>query len=255
MTGRRIEPATHTTRHGRTCVAMHYAWRYDACIIPGPADLRSAIWITIRQRMVLSTASSSSVVAPDDPAGFLPPPAVERFSALALDNESSAESVTTRDGRPLQLRTIRPADAELLQRCFQRLSPLEIRRRFMHAMGVLSPTMLHRLSHVDPVRETALALIEAGPRPELHAVARTYVDIAAANAEFSLMVERDWARQGLGGMLMQRLIDDSLARGLHELWGYVLVENVPMMRLCNQLGFKTRLAPQEPGTVVLSRLL
>lgn len=205
--------------------------------------------------MVLSPARPRSVLAPDDPTGFLPPPAVERFDALALENASPTESVTTRDGRPLQLRAIRPADAELLQRCFQRLSPLEIRRRFMHAMGVLSPAMLHRLSHVDPARETALALIEGGPRPELHAVARTFVDTAAASAEFSLMVERDWARQGLGGMLMQRLIDDSLTRGLHELWGYVLLENVPMMRLCSQLGFKTRLAPQEPGTVVLSRRL
>ncbi|MHC1479765.1 N-acetyltransferase family protein [Frateuria aurantia] len=205
--------------------------------------------------MVLLPASTLVQPDPDASAGFLPRPASERFRRLPLENEAAIERVFTRDGRALQLRSIRPSDAPLLQRCFLRLSPLEVRRRFMHAMAVLSPAMLQRLSHVDPAHETALALIEAGPLPELHAVARAYVDATTLSAEFSLMVERDWSRQGLGGMLMQRLIDDTRARGLQELWGYVLVENEPMMRLCNQLGFVTRLAPQEPGTVVLSRAL
>lgn len=205
--------------------------------------------------MVLSPASTRPDLDPDDLAGFLPRPASERFRGLALENGTPGEEIRVRDGRILQLRGILPGDAPLLQRCFHRLSPLEVRRRFMHAMAELSPAMLQRLSHVDPHCETALALFEPGPAPELHAVARAYVDPTTATAEFSLMVERDWARQGLGGLLMQRLIEDCRQRGLQELWGYVLVENQPMVQLCRRLGFMTRLAPQEPGTVLMSRPL
>jgi acetyltransferase len=51
---------------------------------------------------------------------------------------------------------------------------------------------------------------------------------------------------------MQRLVDDCRRRGLHEIWGYVLLENRPMLHLCKELGFVRRLPPDEPGTTQIS---
>ena len=165
----------------------------------------------------------------------------------------TGEKVLTRDGRELLLRPIAPDDVDALQRCFGRLSPEDIRRRFLHAMSDLPKPMAQRLCETDPALETALVLIDRTAQPtNLCGVGRIYVDVSADSAEFSVLVEHDWARLGLGALLMQRLVDDCRRRGLAEIWGYVLLENRPMLDLCRELGFVRRLVPDEPGTAQIS---
>jgi len=90
---------------------------------------------------------------------------------------------------------------------------------------------------------------------EIRGVGRIYVDEAADSAEFSVLVEHDWSRVGLGAMLMKRLVDDCRRRGLAEVWGYVLLENRPMLELCKELGFVRRLQRNEPGTAQITLTL
>ena len=166
---------------------------------------------------------------------------------------AQGERVRSRDGRELWLREIVPGDVAALQRCFTRLSPEDIRRRFLHAMSELPMPMAQRLCHTDPALETALVLVDESVRPaEICGVGRIYVDEAADSAEFSVIVEQSWSRIGLGALLMQRLVDDCRRRGLAELWGYVLLENRPMLELCRELGFNRRLMPDEPGTAQIA---
>src|SRR6185437_11558124 len=51
---------------------------------------------------------------------------------------------------------------------------------------------------------------------------------------------------------MQRLVDDCRRRGLAEIWGYVLLENRPMLELCRELGFTQHLMQDEPGTAQIT---
>ncbi|TAL86470.1 MAG: GNAT family N-acetyltransferase [Rhodanobacter sp.] len=177
------------------------------------------------------------------PARFLP----------RLIPAAEGERVTTRDQRTLTLRSIEPADRAAIQRCFSRLSPQDIRRRFLHAMAELPDPMAQRLCRIDPAWETALVLEDLAVMPsEIRGVGRIYVDEVVNSAEFSVLVEHDWARRGLGALLMQRLVDDSRRRGLTEIWGYVLQENRPMLELCKELGFERRLLVDEPGTAQIS---
>ncbi|SFS19817.1 acetyltransferase [Dyella sp. OK004] len=186
----------------------------------------------------------------------LPPRSRERFGRPQLTTATApakGEQVTTRDGRELCLRTIEPGDVAALQRCFRRLSPEDIRRRFLHAMSELPAPMAQRLCRIDPQIETAYVLMDESERPaEMRGVGRIYVDEAADSAEFSVLVEQDWTRLGLGALLLQRLVDDCRRRGLSEIWGYVLQENRPMLELCKELGFTRRLMPDEPGTAQIS---
>lgn len=182
----------------------------------------------------------------------LPPRSRERFAARALP-DTAGERLNARDGRPLRLRTIQPNDVAALQRCFRRLSPEDIRRRFLHAMSELPAPMARRLCQIDPSRETALVLMDDAVVPaEIRGVGRIFVDEPTDSAEFSVLVEQQWSRLGLGAALMQRLVDDSRRRGLSELWGYVLLENRPMLDLCRELGFERQLLPSEPGTARVS---
>jgi acetyltransferase len=183
----------------------------------------------------------------------LPPRSGERFARPRVALSGEGERVRTHDGRELVLRAIEPGDVAAMQRCFTRLSPEDIRRRFLHAMSELPAPMAQRLCRIDPTLETAFVLMDESVKPaEMRGVGRIYVDEATDSAEFSVLVEQDWSRVGLGALLMQRLVDDSRRRGLYELWGYVLQENRPMLELCKELGFSQRLIPDEPGTALIT---
>lgn len=189
------------------------------------------------------------------PRRALPLRSRERFARPRLLElpRPKGELVHTHDGRELRLRGIEPGDVAALKRQFGRLSPEDIRRRFLHSMGELPEPMAQRLCRIDPTLETAFVLVDETVRPaEIRGVGRIFVDEAANSAEFSVLVEHDWTRQGLGALLMQRLVDDCRQRGLHEIWGYVLLENRPMLHLCKELGFVRRLTPEEPGTTQIS---
>ena len=183
----------------------------------------------------------------------LPPRSSERFAHPRVTPSQPGKSVRTHDSRELFLRAIEPGDVEAMQRCFARLSPANIRRRFLHAMAELPAPMAQRLCNIDPLLETACVLMDESVQPaEMRGVGRIYVDEATDSAEFSVLVEQDWSRVGLGALLLQHLVDDCRRRGLAELWGYVLMENRPMLELCSELGFTQRLIPDEPGIELIS---
>lgn len=186
----------------------------------------------------------------------LPLPASERFARPRVAPSREGELVSTQDGRHLLLRAISPDDVEAMQRCFTRLSPEDIRRRFLHAMSELPEPMAQRMCHIDPQLETAYVLMDDTVQPaEMRGVGRIYVDEATDSAEFSVLVEHSWSRLGLGALLMQRLVDDCRRRQLCELWGYVLQENRPMLKLCKELGFTQRMMTEEPGTAQITLTL
>ncbi|MBQ4853248.1 GNAT family N-acetyltransferase [Rhodanobacter sp. B2A1Ga4] len=183
----------------------------------------------------------------------LPPRASERFARPHVQSTPRGEQVRTEDGRELVLRAIEPGDVAAMQRCFTRLSPEDIRRRFLHAMSELPTPMAQRLCRIDPAQETAYVLMDESIKPtEMRGVGRIYVDEATDSAEFSVLVEQAWSRRGLGALLMRHLVDDCRRRGLAELWGYVLLENRPMLQLCKELGFTQRMMPDEPGTAQIT---
>jgi GNAT superfamily N-acetyltransferase len=178
-----------------------------------------------------------------------PPRSRERFARPRIVTTPHGQVVRTADGRELVLRDIEPGDVAALQRCFRRLSPEDVRRRFMHAMSELPAPMAQRLCRIDSEQEAAFVLMDETVKPaELRGVGRIFVDESSNTAEFSVLVERDWTRIGLGALLMQRLVDECRRRGLSELWGYVLMENRPMLQLCKELGFVATMLQGEGST-------
>ena len=183
----------------------------------------------------------------------MPPPSRDRFAPARRPRAADGEPVQAHDGRALVLRGIEPGDVAAMQRCFTRLSPEEVRRRFLHAMSELPAPMAQRLCRIDPALETAFVLMDESVQPpEMRGVGRIFVDPNTDSAEFSVLVEHDWSRLGLGALLMQRLVEDCRRRGLAELWGYVLQENRPMLRLCQELGFTQRMLANEPGVALIA---
>ena len=174
------------------------------------------------------------------------------YESTAPRDFTPGERVTARDGTPLMLRPIRASDVEALQRGFSRLTPDEVRMRFLHPLNSLPTPFARELCELDPARAIAWVLADpddASRTAEIHAVARVYVDPVLDQAEFAIVVEGRYARQGFGMLLMHRVIESARKLGATELWGDVLLDNQPMLDLCERLGFTRSSMLHDPGVV------
>ena len=178
-----------------------------------------------------------------------PPPRWRAGSKPTLPAEG--EVVATRDGRTLLLRPIHADDVEALRRGFSGLTAEEVRLRFLHPMTELPEEFARALCDIDPEFALAFVLVDApgDTVPEIHAVARAYIDAVTLAAEFALVVQHRYAGQGLGTLLMERLIAACRTRGAVEIWGDVLAENGAMIELCDHLGFSRNSVYHDPGIV------
>jgi len=74
---------------------------------------------------------------------------------------------------------------------------------------------------------------------------RAVADPDNLEAEFGVIVRSDLKGQGLGALLMDKLIRYLRARGTQRLVGDVFLENRRMRELAHRLGFRER--PAEDG--------
>ncbi len=157
----------------------------------------------------------------------------------------SVEIRALADGRPLLIRPLATRDAELLQEFIRGLSPHSRYQRFQSTLHELSPELLAKLTDLDYQRSMAFAAIvfEHGHR-RIVAEARyaPALDRPGA-AEFGLAVSDAWQRQGLGTLLLDKLLQHAERSGITRIQGDVLHDNAAMLRLTRQLGFGARTHP------------
>jgi acetyltransferase len=144
------------------------------------------------------------------------------------------EEITLTGGTRVRLRPIRPEDAELELRFFERLSPRSRFQRFMQHLPHLPPRMLARFTQLDYDRELALVAVHEG---EFIAVGRYSPNADGASAEFALTVADAWQGKGLGRALLERLCNAARDAGYVALYGYIMEANREMLDLARRLGF------------------
>ncbi|HYM18109.1 MAG TPA: bifunctional acetate--CoA ligase family protein/GNAT family N-acetyltransferase [Micropepsaceae bacterium] len=172
-----------------------------------------------------------------------------RLSIRPYPKELERDEQLSSLGR-LKLRPIRPEDAEALKTLVAELSPEDARLRFFLPLKSVQPQLLARFTQIDYDREMALVLY----RPEggrFAGVVRLIADPDNVSAEFAIVVASDLHRQGIGRLLMTRLVEYARARGLSELMGHVLRENSAMLALAAKLGFQAS-AGESPDVVRVS---
>ena len=81
---------------------------------------------------------------------------------------------------------------------------------------------------------------------------RIAADPDGEKAEYAIMVRSDMAGHGLGPLMMQRIIDYARDHGIREIFGEVLRENRPMLKVCDQFEFKRKINPDDPSVIEVS---
>jgi len=149
--------------------------------------------------------------------------------------EAGGRIVWLKDGRSVALRAAGSGDVPAVQQFVRGLSDQSRRNRFFTPIRELSSDQLERLTRSHPPGELALvgeALDGAAPR--IVAMAQ-YVVCDPLDAEFAVVVDDAWQRQGLGIQLLNLLADCAAESGLAALNGFVLADNWPMLELLARL--------------------
>jgi acetyltransferase len=94
-----------------------------------------------------------------------------------------------------------------------------------------------------------MAFIAVGPDGDTLGVVRTMTDPDNHATEFAIVVRSNLKGQGLGGVLMTKMIEYCRARGTGFMEGQVLRENRRMRGFVASLGFEERDIDDEPDVV------
>jgi len=171
-------------------------------------------------------------------------PGDRRFAIRPYPKELE-EPYVLPDGRRMILRPIQPEDEPALIRLFESMTDEERYMRFFTPMPRIQHQLAARLSQIDYDREMALVLAEDKPpgEAELAAGVRIAGDPNNEKAEYAIGVRHDYMGQGLGPMLMHKIIDYATRRGYKQVYGEIMRENLAMLAVCRKLGFTI-----EPGS-------
>jgi acetyltransferase len=182
-------------------------------------------------------------VAPSNAAGL------DRFAIRPYPEE--LEEWILWQARKVLLRPIKPEDGAQHVEFFNALEPEDIRYRVFTHLRELQGSQLARLTQIDYDREMAFVAVsehDAG-RFETLGEVRAVADPDNVAAEFAIIVRSDLKGQGLGPILLEKLIAYCRSRGTRELVGEALADNQRVIGLLRRFG--AVVTPSEPGIVAL----
>ena len=175
---------------------------------------------------------------PDIEEEELPETAIRPYPTQYVSREEQ------QDGTPVTIRPIRPEDEPLMIGFHQSLSERSVYMRYFHALRLDRRTAHERLTRIcfiDYDREMALVVERKNPQsgePEILGVGRLSRDHSAPEeAEISILVSDRFQGQGLGTMLVGKLLEVGRAEGLRRITADVLPANRAMRRVLKRLGF------------------
>lgn len=159
------------------------------------------------------------------------------------------ESSLVLGGRNVLLRPIKPEDEPLHADFLAKLKPEHVYFRFFQMIREWSHPQLARLTQIDYDREMAFVAVDEDG--SFLGVSRGVTDPDNDTSEFAVVVRSDHQGEGLGQVLMEKLIHYARNRGTLRMVGFILARNIPMMTLATQLGFEVT-GSEEAGVYEVS---
>ncbi len=152
----------------------------------------------------------------------------------------------TESGIEILIRPVKPEDADLFCELFNTLSPTSIYYRFFRAIKQLTHAMLARFTQVDYDREVSMVAVrDEGDGEKMYGISQVFIHPDGKHGEFSILVGDPWHGKGIGAKLLEHVLKISKHRGLENVWGTVLKENINMLALGKKLGFSSKWSGNE----------
>jgi GNAT superfamily N-acetyltransferase len=155
-----------------------------------------------------------------------------------------------RDGRPVEIRALRPDDEAEMLAAVHRTDPESLRRRFFVTKRGFSEKEKAFFMRADFINHVALAA-EIDERMGRAIIGGgRYIVTAPGEAEVAFVVIDAYQGQGIGALLTRHLVGLARAAGLKQLAADVLPENMAMRKVLDKFGFRTTRSA-DPGVMHL----
>jgi len=158
-----------------------------------------------------------------------------------------------RDGTKVLIRPLQRSDRNDLIRGFAKLSMGSRRFRFLSPIRKLSEYHLKSLIEVDQLNHVAIGVKDIGRlgKPGIAIGRFVRLEDEPTIAEFAITVSDEYQNRGIGTLLTRLLMRVAFERGIEILRGFLLDDNLAMMRLLESFGARIK---RETGNVLQADL-
>ena len=175
------------------------------------------------------------------------------MNSTALDRsigEHPGTYLLTRSGSPLRVRPVTLADGPLLAEFFTRITPDDLRFRFLDTRKGPSPAEIGAMLEVDH-RHCEHLLAFDTCTGQLVASLMIIADEAMDAAEVAVAVASEWKGHGIGWALLRHASDHAFNRGVRKLRCIENSSNHDALEVERALGFHARKLYGEPGLILV----
>jgi acyl-CoA hydrolase len=170
-----------------------------------------------------------------------------------LDGKLFENKITTRSGKAIHIRPVKPTDEDMMRDLFYRCSEHTLYHRFFARMNAMPHSKLKKFVNIDYFDHMALVGVTKEDEHEMIvAVARYSVDKSTNAAEVAFLVRDDWQGQGLAISLFKQLIEIARERGIVKFTADVLHDNARMLHIFHKCAPTRIQSTLEAGVYHLS---
>ncbi len=177
-------------------------------------------------------------------------PAYHKSASVILKEFGPVEikMIKLKDGKEYVLRPLKSSDDRRLQDFFYSHTKETLWQRYRNIPKLMTRENAHNLVNIDQSKDLALCIVQRqGPREVIYAVGRYYLDLKSNSVQVGFVVNEEKRGLGMASIMMTTMIDIAKKRGVKEMIGMVLANNLVMIRVFEKYGFTqhTTLDPSE----------
>ncbi|GIX43134.1 MAG: hypothetical protein KatS3mg129_2867 [Leptospiraceae bacterium] len=157
------------------------------------------------------------------------------------------EPFTLKNNKKIIIRPIKPEDEPLIIKFHHELSERSVYQRYLQPLD-----LKHRITHERLIKicfldyDREIAIIALDPEEnKILGVGRLSHHPYTKESEFAIIIADKYQGLGLGKKLLSKLLEIGKKENKEIIYGIILKENIPMIKVCEKLGFSIKTLDEE----------
>lgn len=163
-------------------------------------------------------------------------------------------TLTTRGGVVMSVRPVRPTDEPIVEAFFERVSPADLRLRFLSSLRHVDHERIQSMVQVDYNRTITFLAFDSTGDPI--ATAMLVADDDRKTAEMAISVRTDMKGRGVGWSLLQHVLRYGKARGFTAIRSFESRQSAETLAVERDAGFEFEMCDGDaPDVIAVKHLI